>query len=336
MSTQMTPDPRRALIVSVGSPGAHGIKPGSAIICRCDGDGNPSIDDLGRVTAWYEGNIYNAVNLTAFIERVRCAAGRMTTNYPTVALLSVPAQDITVLAEFDLEREIVTRIVRQAELNDLAGEDTSLLLAGPVSNGPITDPSAIGAAVSRAGSRLVGRSPLAWQAANGHVVLQIDGRTVVFHPEDPALRGVLHQHPEPVQRKLLGPAPCDVPPPAGENTDKIIRHAVSIAVTQLVADIALDADDDPELAGTWIVGLDLDRDLASEAERELATEAALTFFHDTLAIACLDDFEITAQILPAPLPGDAGDYLGILRQDALDRETERQKQLATDKDGAGA
>jgi hypothetical protein len=73
---------------------------------------------------------------------------------------------------------------------------------------------------------------------------------------------------------------------------------VLVAVTQLVPDEDLDADDSPEIAGSYIVEV---RDGSNDP-----TEEALDAFHDTIGIACLDDFSITASTtVPVNIPADA-------------------------------
>lgn len=62
------------------------IKPGSAIVGINTGD--------GRVMCFYEGNLYGAVNLVEFKDKVACAAGRLKHDYPTIAKAWVPKDDL--------------------------------------------------------------------------------------------------------------------------------------------------------------------------------------------------------------------------------------------------
>lgn len=66
----------------------HGIARGSAIVSMAGPDAG------GRITVWYEGNLYGAENLKHFEERLRSAAGRAATRYPTVALASLEACEL--------------------------------------------------------------------------------------------------------------------------------------------------------------------------------------------------------------------------------------------------
>ena len=43
---------------------------------------------------YYEGNLYGAVNLRSYEERIQCAAGRAHTRYPTVAMSGVFKNDL--------------------------------------------------------------------------------------------------------------------------------------------------------------------------------------------------------------------------------------------------
>ena len=73
---------------------------------------------------------------------------------------------------------------------------------------------------------------------------------------------------------------------------------VLVAVTQQVTDQELDADDSPEIAGSYVVQV-------KEGSTD-PTEDALDYFHDHIGIACLDDFSIDASIVdPANIPADA-------------------------------
>lgn len=55
----------------------------------------------GRLHAYYEGNLYNAVNLRRWVDRVACAAERLLTAYPTTARVSVAPTDLSVVGQYD-------------------------------------------------------------------------------------------------------------------------------------------------------------------------------------------------------------------------------------------
>lgn len=48
------------------------------------------VQDESGLTIYFEGNLNGAENLDYYAERVKCAAGRLFMNYPTVARLHLP------------------------------------------------------------------------------------------------------------------------------------------------------------------------------------------------------------------------------------------------------
>lgn len=64
-----------------------GILKGSGIVAR-------QIDDGEMMKVYFEGNAYNACNLNTLEEKIICAAGRLMTNYPTIAFVVVNATDL--------------------------------------------------------------------------------------------------------------------------------------------------------------------------------------------------------------------------------------------------
>jgi hypothetical protein len=66
-----------------------------------DGSGIVGIEqDEENYTVYYEGNIYNAANLTKWEDRVRHAAGRMLAAYPTVARGQFPKAKFKVIGYY--------------------------------------------------------------------------------------------------------------------------------------------------------------------------------------------------------------------------------------------
>lgn len=62
------------------------IAPGSGIVGRSMAG--------GKVLVYYEGNLYDAVNMRRYVERVLHAWGRMDENYPTIAKATLDRQDL--------------------------------------------------------------------------------------------------------------------------------------------------------------------------------------------------------------------------------------------------
>jgi hypothetical protein len=63
----------------------------------------------GKIRIHYEGNIYGAVNIRTFADRVRQAAGRHIMNYPTIAFAVVPESGLIPVGIFDGDRVMVDR-----------------------------------------------------------------------------------------------------------------------------------------------------------------------------------------------------------------------------------
>jgi hypothetical protein len=70
-----------------------GILPGSGIVGKSTSDGQ-------QIEIWYEGNAHSAINLNTFAEKISCAAGRMTSHYPTSARAVVDTCDMVLVGEF--------------------------------------------------------------------------------------------------------------------------------------------------------------------------------------------------------------------------------------------
>lgn len=81
---------------------AMGIRPRSAIVASQEQryPDNPVI--------YYEGNLIGADNLHRFTERLSCAAGRASVQYPTTALARVPLADLTLVGTYDLKNHVLS------------------------------------------------------------------------------------------------------------------------------------------------------------------------------------------------------------------------------------
>ena len=63
--------------------------------------------DGGRISVYYEGNIYDYSGMIRFADRVACAAGRLVERYPTVARASLPESDLARIGYWDDEAGLV-------------------------------------------------------------------------------------------------------------------------------------------------------------------------------------------------------------------------------------
>ncbi|MCE6957874.1 hypothetical protein LAZ40_02225 [Cereibacter sphaeroides] len=203
----MSIDPTRALILAIDGPAGAHIAFGSAILCRSTEEGTPVVTE-GRITAWYEGNTIGAVNLVDFIDRLRCAGGRLQQDYPTTAILSVPEADVRVLGEFDLERGIVIRVRDPEALDAQAGEPAHRLRA-PMIFDP-EDPATLREVAKGPGGRMIATQPYVWQAGDGRILIQDNRRgRQIFHPDSAGLHHVLSHLPDEASSRLLGSRQAD-------------------------------------------------------------------------------------------------------------------------------
>jgi hypothetical protein len=80
-------------------------------------------ETTGQVTIWYEGNRFAASNLTRYVERVHCAAGRAAHRYPTIARSHVRLALLHPVARFDLTPGVL-RVTDVAPLKAWLGAET--------------------------------------------------------------------------------------------------------------------------------------------------------------------------------------------------------------------
>ena len=87
--------------VYVPAPGSHvrrTIAEGSGIVGTMEDD---------RLLIDYEGNLYGAVNIKTFADRVDVAWGRHRVRYPTVARMLVKPEEMRHVGEYDQELGVV-------------------------------------------------------------------------------------------------------------------------------------------------------------------------------------------------------------------------------------
>lgn len=89
--------PRSIFIPAPGSSLERHTAPGSAIVGLPMEPGAESAGSL--VTIDLEGNLYGAMNLRLFRERVLHAWGRQATRYPTAARRAAPAEELIKIGE---------------------------------------------------------------------------------------------------------------------------------------------------------------------------------------------------------------------------------------------
>lgn len=82
---------------------AKQIKPGSGIVGSPSGYAHPEMSE--RID--YEGNLYGAMNMNTYTERVYHAAGRHVTKYPTVARVWCNPADLVRVGTFHYETQVL-------------------------------------------------------------------------------------------------------------------------------------------------------------------------------------------------------------------------------------
>jgi hypothetical protein len=107
------------LLVLVPKPGTaaeNKIAPGSGIVCHTD-----QFATEGRVRVYYEGNLYGAVNLVTYQDRVGQAAGRLVTHEPTIATAVFPVADFLMVGTFNYTTRFL-EIVNGEAVDDWTGQ----------------------------------------------------------------------------------------------------------------------------------------------------------------------------------------------------------------------
>ncbi|WP_244445216.1 hypothetical protein [Microvirga sp. BSC39] len=131
-----------------GSSAAALVLPGSGIVGTEEKD--------GRVLCYYGGNAIGSQDLKSYYERLRRAAGRLVTRYPTTAMAAFPVEDLQGVAIFDAEREYLPEVKDYRTLERWAKEP-ALTIQGPDLPEGAHLTSAIGVRFEKAFPRLLMR-----------------------------------------------------------------------------------------------------------------------------------------------------------------------------------
>lgn len=108
-------------VPALGADSLADLIPGSGIV------GTPMLD--GKVLVYFEGNKYRAQNIRTWADRVKHAAGRMATNYPTIAMRMVPIQQVQPIGRVRFSSLGMETILDIADLDRLRwwlGQDADL------------------------------------------------------------------------------------------------------------------------------------------------------------------------------------------------------------------
>jgi len=99
----MTENRQHEVVVWVATGGlAQIIRPGSGVVS------SEAPNEAGFVTVDYEGNLYGAVGMEVFANRVSHAHDRQAVGYPTTARLMVQVVDLRRVGVFDADEGVVS------------------------------------------------------------------------------------------------------------------------------------------------------------------------------------------------------------------------------------
>ncbi len=113
------------------------ILPQSALICLATGT-SPLVEDDGTVFFAFEGNNNHASNLERYFEKCLCAAGRLAHRHPSIAYGRARAEDLTVVASYDLDRMVFSEILNAELLEAWSGETVDSFMPPRIST-PCSD-----------------------------------------------------------------------------------------------------------------------------------------------------------------------------------------------------
>jgi hypothetical protein len=166
------------------------IAPASAMICHASEDGTPLIDEDGKVTIAFEGNVNGAVNLERFHEKCMCAAGRLSLHYPSIAYARVSPEDLMILAKYDMKSYSFIEIIDEEEMDLWSGDPASTYMPPPIDT-PCSDPEALKAVFDLPMSFVTSGLTKIFKLQDGKVLVHSDELgTVLFRPTDDALKAV--------------------------------------------------------------------------------------------------------------------------------------------------
>ncbi|WP_162820667.1 hypothetical protein [Microvirga calopogonii] len=161
------------------SSAASLVLPGSAIVGAEEKD--------GRILCYYEGNAIGSKDLESFYERIRRAASRLATKYPTTAMAAFPADELECAATYDVEREYLPSVKDYRSLERWTREP-ALIVQGPDLPEGAHLTSAIGTRFEKAFPRLLKREgPVHTYALRCGQIVVINvasGMSEVIHPTD--------------------------------------------------------------------------------------------------------------------------------------------------------
>lgn len=185
----------------------------SALVCRAD-DAWEMMPVAGKVRFAFEGNAYDAVNMEHFFGKLRCAAGRLVQNYPSIAYGVASVEDLTPVARFDLDRMVFDEILDAEALSAWAKEPIEAICP-PRLPTPCDDPLVIKPLLDAEMAPVLTdpSSVMIWRLTNGQMLVGQPGapRVCLWSIEDAGFREIIEGLPagrlsEEVKRSIFGRA----------------------------------------------------------------------------------------------------------------------------------
>lgn len=177
------------LVPRTGTSAEALVLPGSAVVSR----GNAGCTD--RIVCYFEGNRNEASNLNSFRAKQDCAAGRLATRYPTVAMAVFSRDDFIEIGLYDETRYVPTEISDAAALKAWCGESPDDVIGKRLAPGEASWQEAA-AAVSDNSRPLGPQRPekgLWFKTAAGQVLCfdTVAKISMVYNHDDPELPDIL-------------------------------------------------------------------------------------------------------------------------------------------------
>lgn len=128
--------PLAIYVPRTGSMAEQIVERGSGIVAA-DAADDECGDDDDHVLCHYEGAIYDQVNITDMYSKLRIAAERLVTDYPTSAMADFERDELIRVGTFDIERFVVSGIENPQALFDWCGEAPEQVIGKILPQGPL-------------------------------------------------------------------------------------------------------------------------------------------------------------------------------------------------------
>lgn len=169
------------------------ILPKSALLCRMSEDGSPKEEDAdGLVRFSFEGNAIGYANVNNYREKAAVASGRLLRESASIAFGRAKIEDLIVVGQYDMERQVILSISNEQALSDWSGEDPEFTLPHQAMSGT-RDPSELKRILMAGSCRTLICPPMVSRLANGQIYVQSEAGEMghIYNPDDPHLNEAL-------------------------------------------------------------------------------------------------------------------------------------------------